>query len=493
MIQRPFPRTTPEAVGISSGDVQHLLDRLCTLPEGQEVHHFMLLRHGMVAAEGSFTPYRPDAPHDLCSVSKALTGTAVGFAVQEGLLDMDEPITEILPDKLPEELQPEMKQETVRVLMEMGAGQAAGDAHGGIKGTKRLKWTPRRRQKDDDGDLAKKFFNTPILYEPGSVFGYNGMCSYLLGLAVTRRSGLDLMEYLKPRLFDPLGIEMPYAERDGLGFCLGQSGVCLSAEELAAIGWFYMQDGKWNGEQLLDADWVREAKKQHLPTKSQVGDDWSQGYCWQFWRGTHNTFRFCGAFGQMCVCVPDYDAIFVVESGADVAHMHDVLDCFYDTILGHFSGRPLPEDPNAAKALRIRCANLGLAEPTGALPSTAWMYNGHWSFKRACPVETVSLACEGDEARVKLSLRSGTTLSLRAGFRAPAVGLLYPAREDGKPGEWSATAWFEDNNDLHLRARAIYSYGRMDLRFRLEGETLLMELNCRRMDVESKDTVFKSV
>jgi len=375
MIAKPFARVSPEAVGIRSEDVQRLLDRLSMLPAGQEPHHFLLMRHGKVAAEGHWAPYTADMPHNLASVSKTLTSTAVGFAVQEGLISLEDKAVDLLPDKLPEELQPEMKNMTVKILLEMGAGQEAGDAHGGIKGEKRLKWQAKHQARQAaEKDQAKIFFTTPLIYEPGTVFGYNGLCSYLLSLIVTRKSGMDLMDYLTPRFFAPLGIPKPNASRDALGICSGAGGVYLSVEELAAVGQFYLQKGMWEGEQLLSAEWVTEATKKHLPTKSEVGEDWSQGYCWQFWRGRHNTFRFCGAFGQMCVCMPDLDALFVIESGVDVDYMADVLNAFYDTLIGKMEDNALPENEKALSALRERCENLALASPVSAPAANIAMF-----------------------------------------------------------------------------------------------------------------------
>ncbi len=468
MIAKPFARVSPEAVGIRSEDVQRLLDRLSMLPAGQEPHHFLLMRHGKVAAEGHWAPYTADMPHNLASVSKTLTSTAVGFAVQEGLLSLEDKIVDLLPDKLPEELQPEMKNMTVKILLEMGAGQEAGDAHGGIKGEKRLKWQAKHQARQAaEKDQAKIFFTTPLIYEPGTVFGYNGLCSYLLSLIVTRKSGMDLMDYLTPRFFAPLGIPKPNASRDALGICSGAGGVYLSAEELAAVGQFYLQKGRWEGEQLLSAEWVTEATKKHLPTKSEVGEDWSQGYCWQFWRGRHNTFRFCGAFGQMCVCMPELDALFVIESGVDVDYMADVLNAFYDTLIGKMEDNALPENEKALSALRERCENLALASPVSAPAAGTAAMAGTWSFAEG-PVKTAEISLEGGTVKAALSMQNGTTLTFD-GCGTQEIGL---ANEAGAPAQWAVTAWSEEIGLLCIRARQLSGFGRMDVKLRLAGEKL---------------------
>ena len=475
MIQKPFARTTPEAVGIRSQDVLRMLDRLSMLPAGQEPHHFLLIRHGKVAAEGHWAPYTAEMPHSLASVSKTLTSTAVGFAVQEGLIRLEDKVVDLLPDKLPEELQPEMRNMTVKILLEMGAGQEAGDAHGGIKGEKRLQWQAKHKAQQNEGDLAKTFFTTPLIYEPGAIFGYNGMCSYLLSLIVTRASGMDLMEYLTPRFFAPLGIPTPYATRDKLGICSGQSGCYLAAEELAAVGQFYLQKGMWEGKQLLSAQWVEEASKKHLPTKSQVGEDWSQGYCWQFWRGRHNTFRFCGAFGQMCVCMPDLDALFVIESGVDVDYMADVLNAFYDTLIEKMADEALPEDPAALSALRKRCENLALAAPVSALAAGAETMTGCWTFSEG-PVEKAVIDVMGGDLKTEIALKNGKVLSF-CGCGAQDIGMGNSA---GAPAQWAVTVWSEEIGLVCIRARELSGYGRMDVKLRLAGEKLALSYTLRR-------------
>lgn len=475
MITKPFERVSPESVGIRSEDVLCLLDGLSLLPAGQEPHHFLLLRHGKVAAEGHWAPYAAGMPHNLASVSKALTATAVGFAIQEGLFRLEDKIVDLLPDKLPEELQPEMRNMTVKILLEMGAGQDCGDAHGGIKGERRLKWQAKHKIQHDEDDLAKVFFSTELIYEPGTVFGYNGMCSYLLSLLVTRTSGMDLMEYLTPRFFAPLGIPTPYAQREKNGVCSGQGGVFLSVEELAAVGQFYLQKGMWEGKQLLPAQWISDATAKHLPTKSEVGEDWSQGYCWQFWRGRHNTFRFCGAFGQMCVCMPDLDALFVIESGVDVDCMHAVLDVFYDTIIGNMASAALPENPAAHSALRQRCETLALASPVSVPAAGAALMAGTWRFDENAPAREVTISVENTSVQAVVTLKSGEVLTLRGGAE-PTVRGIGISNNAGAPEEWATTAWFPETGTLCFRTRELSGFGKVELTCKLQEQAIAMQL-----------------
>lgn len=476
MLKTAFSRTSPEALGIPSESVISLLTKLSKLSNGQDPHHFLLMRHGMVAAEGSWAPYENGTEHMLYSVSKTLTGTAVGFAVQEGLFGMDDKVCELLPEKLPEELQPEMRNLTVRMLLEMGAGQPAGDAHGGIKGEKRLQWQAKRAAEAGE-DPAKLFFATPMIYEPGTVFGYNGKCSYLLGLLVTKFSGLDLMEYLRPRLFEPLGIPVPHCDRNTLGLCRGDSGVYLSAEELAAVGRFYLQKGLWNSKQLLNAEWVEEASKKHLPTLSQVGPDWSQGYCWQFWRGRHDSFRFCGAFGQMCVNMPDLDLNFVIQSGVDVDDMHTVLDAFYETVYASVQKEPLPENPQKLAELRELCTNLRLYPenaPSAEIPC------GTWIAEAPCCAQSLTLESSGGKIGYTLSLRGGTEISGFAGTKEPVCGEIGLKNSAGADSRWSA---FIRNTDgeLKLTLWELAGSGRIDVSLRNSNGSREMSCALRRM------------
>src|SRR5436190_9081392 len=237
-----LPRSVPEAEGVSSNDIIQFLD--AASKSKTEFHSFMLVRHGKVIAEGWWNPYRPDLKHTLYSCSKSFTATAVGFAVQEKKLSLSDKVISFFPNDLPDTVSKFLSQLTVKDVLIMADGQEPDPT--GAVGTKYSNW-------------IKGFFETPILHEPGSVFLYNSLGTYMLSAIVQKVTGQKVVDYLKPRLFDPLGITGMDWEMDKQGINTGGWGLRLKTEDMAKFAQLFLQKGKWNGKQVLPASWVEEA------------------------------------------------------------------------------------------------------------------------------------------------------------------------------------------------------------------------------------------
>lgn len=345
-----FERTSPEQCGIPSSCIREFLQQLKeTCPE-QETHHFMLVRHGKVVSEGTYAPYETEGRHVLYSVSKAFTSTAIGLLVGDGKLKVTDNILDYFPEY--REISAEgMEKLTVHQILCMATGQ---DKQSGVHVV---------TKKTQESGRLERFFSYPS-QDAGEFFRYDGDASYALSRLVTKISGQHLDEFLKPRLFDKLGIRMPYFERCPEGYCIGHSGMRISIEEMAALGQLYLQKGNWKGEQILSQEWVEQASSFQIDTKHvTTGTDWQQGYCYHFWRGRHNTYRFCGAYGQMCVIMPDLDALFLVQSAFDNAKLHCIVETFYETILPHIGNNPLPENKEEQETLAEYISTLSVPQP----------------------------------------------------------------------------------------------------------------------------------
>ncbi len=207
----PLRRRTPEAEGISSGAI---LDFIDALEEHQHpldaVHSFMLLRHGNVVAEGWWAPYRVELPHMLYSLSKSFTSSAIGIAVNEGLLCVDDPVLQFFPDDAPANPSDHLRAMTVKHLLSMNTGHHE-DTVAAVWG-------------GSDDNWPRAFLAQPVQHEPGTWFVYNTAATYMLSVIITRLTGETLIDYLRPRLFDPLGIEHPVWDTDPRGLSLGWFG-----------------------------------------------------------------------------------------------------------------------------------------------------------------------------------------------------------------------------------------------------------------------------
>ena len=344
-----LPRGVPEAEGVSSDGIREFLDSF----EGtnHEMHSLMLVRHGKVVAEGWWGPYAPDLTHSMYSTSKSFTATAVGFAVSEGLLSVDDKVISFFPELVPDPMPPHLAELTVKHLLSMTVGHDP-DPSRVIPGM---------------SDWVKAFLATPIVHEPGTVFLYNSMGSHVLSAIVTKVTGEKAIDYLMPRLFEPLGISGIDWETSPEGSNTGGWGLRLHTEDMAKFGQLFLQDGVWNGKRLLPEGWVAEASSFKIqqdparPADERAKSDWHQGYCYQMWRCRHNAFRADGAFGQYIVVMPDQDAVLAITSQTD--NMQGVLDLAWEHLLPAMHDGALPANEAGLAALREELGGLALPVP----------------------------------------------------------------------------------------------------------------------------------
>lgn len=345
-------RSAPETQGISSAAILAFVD--AAEQQLDALHSFMLVRHGQVVAEGWWSPYAPQEPHMLFSLSKSFTSTAVGLAVAEGRLSVDDPVLSFFPDAAPPAISANLAAMRVRHLLSMSTGH--------VEDT-----TPALHQAVD-GDWARAFLAQPVVRPPGTHFLYNSGATYMLSAIVQRLTGQTLLDYLQPRLFAPLGIVNPTWESCPRGVNVGGWGLKITTEEIARFGQLYLQQGAWDGQQLVPAAWVAEATSRQIDNGSNPESDWEQGYCYQFWRCRHGAYRGDGAFGQYCIVLPAQDAVLAITSG--LADMQAVLNLVWEILLPALQPTALPSDDAAHHALQQRLSTLALSPQAGATSSS---------------------------------------------------------------------------------------------------------------------------
>lgn len=350
-----LPRSTPEAEGVASAGVLAFVE---AAQSQHEMHSFILVRHGRVVAEGWWAPYAAGFNHTMYSLSKSFTSTAVGLAVAEGRLRVEDRVVSFFPDDLPAKVSEPLAALRVKDLLMMAAGQA--------------KEPTGEMMKSDN--WVKTFLAWPIEHPPGTNFLYNSGATYMLSAIVQRRTGQKLLDYLTPRLFSPLGIEGATWESCPRGIHIGGWGLSIQTEGLAKFGQLYVQKGLWKGRQVLPAQWVEEATslkiQQPLPAKASrpnEQNDWLQGYCYQFWRCTHRAYRGDGAFGQYTLVLPEQDAVLAMTSESN--NMQGQLDLAWTHLLPAMKDAPLPADRVAQERLAQRLGTLALAFPKGRTSS----------------------------------------------------------------------------------------------------------------------------
>ena len=349
-----FKEMLPESQGIDSGGIIKFLEE--TDRKGLELHRLMIIRHGICLAKGTWAPYREEDLHPVYSFTKSLTSTAIGFALREGLLSLEDHLADFFPEEIPEpeefllpdgsvpmpaypseysagsleDIMENLREVTIHHLLCMSCGQEI------------------ETEDNNSETWIHSFFRQPFLYKPGTFYRYNTAGTNMLCAILKKITGQDLTEYLQPRLFDPLdmGEIFCYHLPDPMGVQLGGGGMKLSLENMAKFSYFMLRDGYWEGKAILPG-WYSEMGSKKMETAGDSEghiEDWAQGYGYQCWIGKQpGSFRADGAFGQFGLIYPDLDLIIITNAATE--QTQSIMDAVNSCILPAVDSNSGQEDP----------------------------------------------------------------------------------------------------------------------------------------------------
>jgi CubicO group peptidase (beta-lactamase class C family) len=346
-----LPRSTPEEQGISS---QALVDFITAADKQIDtMNSVMLIRHGHVVTEGWWAPYQPTDRHMLYSLSKSFTSTAIGMAVAEGKLNLDDTVISFFTQESPKEPSDNLKAMRIRDLLTMSTGHT----HEEIS---KLSFARKEVTIDD-------FLALPVSHKPGTHFLYNTPATFTCSAILQKVTGEKLVDYLASRLFEPLGIADPLWQESKEGISYGGFGLNIKTDDIAKFGQLYLQKGNWQGKQLVADSWIDQATSRQVSNGSNPDSDWEQGYGYQFWMCRPGFYRADGACGQYCIVMPEYDAVLVITSG--VRDMGAVMQLAWDKLLPAMQSQALPPNEAAHEELTKLSKNLQVAMPQGTTQS----------------------------------------------------------------------------------------------------------------------------
>jgi CubicO group peptidase (beta-lactamase class C family) len=445
-----LPRSTPADQGVDPAAILSFLDALDERPD-IEMHSLMVVRHGRVVAEGWWAPYSADRPQLLYSLSKSFTSTAAAFAQAEGLLELDDTVISHFPEFAADIADPRSRAVKVRHVASMAAGH-----------TREMLGEALMR---DPEEPVRGFLLIPPDRDPGTVFAYSQPCTYTLASIIQRNAGMPLTRYLRPRLFDPLGIGHVGWHTFPPGREQGFSGLHARTEDIAKLGLLYLQQGRWEGTQLIPKEWVAAATSVQIGNPGDPNPDWRQGYGYQFWMSRHG-YRGDGAFGQFCVILPEQDAVIVTT--ACTLDMQAMLDAMWARLLPGL-GRVAPGATSAHDQLSARLARLELPASPGAPAPAGW---GPWTSG------PFTIAASTTDTRAQPFLTSIEVAPRAGGWQIsliePANALTFPVGTGG----WTVS----DHADRHGDTIPVAASGGW-----LDGQTLRAEVifleTPHRMDI----------
>lgn len=359
LIDGAFPEGSPEEEGISSRDIAAYIDALRAMD--YDLHSLQIVRHGKRVFAKATEPYTLQSPHRLLSAAKSIIAAAVLFVIDDGKLRFEDKVADFFSEYLPDNPCKEVLQLTVYDLLTMQTGQDTDDAF-------------MHFLTHPDEDLCRAFFVTPFTGQPGTHFFYNNAVPHLLFTLVERATGRKYAEYLNEKLCSPLGIRIT-AQYNNVGIYDPVTTV-VSAEDFMKLGVWFLQEGAWEGKQLLDPSLIRMAMAQQVCTNSE--DIVSRGYGMQIWRNFFGGACMNGGGVQLAMIVPEQDMVFTITSNE--TRGHEAIMLAYEKVISRVRGRAMLADPEGERLLQQAAATMNRAPVGQAEISGCRQWEGKYRF-----------------------------------------------------------------------------------------------------------------
>ena len=327
-----FVKATPESQGIPSAAVGQLIKSV--KDDGMDIHSLHIFRNGYLVAGGCAKPYAEKKPRRIYSAAKSIVSLAVLFAVQEGLLNLDDAIISYFPDELPDEVSDYLASLRIIDMLVMSTGMEVDELDEYI-------------HSNGQNDIVRSFFSRNITNRPGTVFFYNNAVPEILGILIQKVTGQTYVEYLSPRVIKPLDAFFT-VQLTAQGWLNGSTTVSTILD-LAKFTLLYLQGGMWEGRQLIDPDLIKLATTKQISTEgisknnamSHLKDEC--GYGFQLWMNQFGGFRLSGAFSQMGMAIPE-ENLAIVYTGMET---RDIDSYIYSTIYTNLKQEAIHETKSA--------------------------------------------------------------------------------------------------------------------------------------------------
>ena len=327
----------------------------------------MIIRHGKIVAEAYYAPYVPGISHDLRSVTKSIVSTLTAIELQHGVLDsVDHPILDFFPEKNISNIDDNKRAMTVQSLLDMTSG---------------IDWQEKAYTPDEtimrmyqSPDRTEFVLSQPMSSAPGTKFYYNSGNPYVLSALITKKTGQNAFDFAKKELFEPLGItSAKWGRVDAQGVTDGEAGLSLEPHDMARIGYLYLHNGAWNGQQIIPSSWVDRAKAGNVPAT------FGFHYANLWWsRPEKGAYMAIGRHSQMILVLPKLDAVAVMTGILRDDEVFPTSRLIDDIASAVKSDTPLPADPVASSLLAaaLRLAATERPSAVGPVPELAKAISG---------------------------------------------------------------------------------------------------------------------
>lgn len=464
-----FEYSTPESCGVSSSAISNFVKRLQQM---DAVHSLMMMRNDKIIAQTWWKPYKKEYKHELFSCSKSFVSAAFGIAKGENLVSLEDKLVSFFPEKMSEKVSERMKKVTLKNLLTMASGHEKCPLASAII--------------NKTNDIVKAFLETELAYEPGSKFVYNSAATYMLAAVLKKVTNMNVREYLNEKIFRHIGIKPAQWDCCPAGINLGGWGFWATTEDLLRFGRLLLHKGRWNGKQLIPADYIEEATSFQIDNCVNEMPDWKLGYGYQFWRTSFNSFRADGACGQYILVMPDEDFVMAITAG--LANMQQILTAFWETVQPSFEKNPLQENlPSQQKLSEILagCEHLPISSDLHFERENAeyCLKDNSWGLKK------IALSFNCSSCAVDFYWDDGTVEKLCANYSRHTQNNLVLKENESRILEASA-AWISEN-ELNIKVYAVETPYQDVYRFIFNGNQIRIERKSNLAFLHLQNLIFE--
>lgn len=453
-----LPRTSPEAVGLHSAQVSAFFDSLLAYPK-TEIHSVIVMRGGSVVGEMYPAPFRQEYKHTQFSCSKTFVAAAVGIAISEKRLRLDDRLVNLLPEHLPSVISWRLASVSVADLLTMRSGFVVDNK----MRNRSLHW-------------IRDYIAQPMKADPGRLFQYDSIDTYLLSAIVQKVTGMTVLDYLQRKVFRYLNISDVRWELSPEGIVTGGWGLYIQPESLAKFGQLLLQRGSWHGRQLIPAEWV------DAMMSVQVSRPKGDAYGYQMWQCNYPTaFRADGAFGQYIVVVPRHQVVVVVNQ-CTLNDGQRERSYIWNTLFRGMQDKPLPPS-EAYQQLLQRTDTLPLLNGDFTNPVVS-NYQGRIITLQRNPLGWSSLRFEADDV-IEITDTAGVSGRVLMGYQSWSTSAVpfrplnarYAVQNQFSTIQppfrvGACYAWNADEAELQAKLHFVDWMGSVHLKFRFSADTV---------------------
>lgn len=436
-----WPRSTPEEQGLSSEILVEMLEKIHN--EDQQIHSILVIRHGVLVMEAYIHPFNAQTRHEVYSVTKSITSSLIGIAIAEGLIgEVQTQLFSYFPSLILDD--PAKEEITLETILSMTSGvEWMEPLHSGLNDH----WWVIESE-----DPLQYFFTPELIEEPGKDFNYNSGGSHMLSLLIQQASGEKATDFARKHLFSPLGISDFAWKSDLSGHSIGGTGLELRTIDMAKIGLLYLNEGKWQGDQIIPFDWVRDSTQVHSNPSDKLG------YGFHWWIRPEGDYYALGWGGQQIRVFPEQDMVVVITAGSSGSEMlhNDLIDDFI--LPSVISNQPNPTDEQSKQLLASAINTLAAPKVTSStfLPKMAAEVDGkQWLVTGMGEWSMITLHfSDASEAQFELTM-DGDPMMLKVGLDG-----IYRVTDSKEYGPIALSGYWESDDTFVLQQQNLHEADR---------------------------------